>query len=1575
MKTPYRVVRFIAVIVLCVAVLVPAVAYVALSVTPVQRRIAREAEVRLSRLLDADVRIGSVGIAPFNRVVLRNVTVTTAPGDTALVARRLGAGVRLMSLVTPGPLTVSYVELIGLDVRLHRSTADAPLNIRPILAALAPKDRNKPPSEFDFRVNTVLVRSSAVSYDVDSAAHTPGVFNPAHMSLRNLRADISLPRLRNNDFIVDIKRMAFDLRPGVRLESLSARTHVGRDELRVESLALALPRSELHIADVCLPLGEAGGVGQALRSGQTRVEILPDSRVTPADLAGFLPALESFDVPVHFNRFTVEGNLERFNADLFLADEAGSSLQVAAEAANMDRRDMMEISPADVSLVLSSSGLERLASAFPSMSPKARGVLSALGALRLNARGSMYGDDFETRLTVSAVPGSVALDASGTFTDAQHCALQAQLSTPEPVDVGAMLADRRLGRFEGTLDATFGVDGKKRSGTAGLVVDRFGFNGFEYTGLTAEATLDGDMLGASVSVDNQPVSADLEGRFSLARNHKVVFLKGDVARFVPSLLNLGGGEGNEFAGKVDVDMAGERFENMLGHISVSDVSFRRPDGSELVVNNVSLNADTAMLTLASDYVDGSMQGSFNFPRLPQAARRILSRVYPALAGLPADLPAGRTLRRGVPAPVANDFTFRFTVKETERLADFFRLPVSVIYPVQISGMFSDAEGDMALAVDAPYLRQGNKLIEDTRLSAFIDGGEGSSGLDFTLTAPTQNGPLHLMLDASGENDRLRTNLRWDIDRERAYNGNIGALATFSRTESSTLVSKINLLPGQLTFNDSVWTVNPARLSAYGPRHFEVSGMNVHRSNQFVKINGSVSDDPGAMLTLDLLNFNLDYLFESLGIDKVQLGGDATGTFHAMRLLSDEPVIETPGLHVSAISYNKVVLGDALVRSHWEKERKAITLDAVIEQPHGRRSLVDGAIFPMNDSLDITFRVDHANVGFMQPYMEAFASDISGTASGRCRLWGNFKYIDLEGDVMAHDLRLKVNFTNTYYTATDSVHFRPGLIDLNGVTIRDAEGHAADLNGWVRHKFFKEPRFQFSITGAHNFLSYNETPRENPVWYGKIYGDGSAFVKGEPGRIDINVDMSTAPNSIFTFVLSDQEVADEYSFLTFRDKNRLGAELTDTVELRDTSMDLVNRLKAMVNAGEEDVPSDYNISLQMRVTPQAQLVLVMDPVGGDRIRAWGSGHLRMDYGSANNDLKMYGTYTLDRGYYNFTLQDVIIKDFTIKPGSAIVFNGDPYGAQLNIQAIYALNANLSDLDESFLQDKDLNRTNVPVHALMKVTGDIRQPEIAFDLEFPTLTTDIYRKVRSVISTDDMMNRQIIYLLALNRFYTPEYMSSTTKGNELVSVASSTISSQLSNLLGQISDNWNIAPAFRSDRGDFSDVEVDVALSSRLLNNRLLFNGNFGYRDNALNSSQFIGDFDLEYLLDREGRWRLKAYNRYNDQNYYLRTAKTTQGVGVVLKRDFDSFFSFLNRFRGKKKTTVTPPLDANVPAPEQGAAIAAPTAGPDQPAQHSGAPLPAGQTSQPSDTTEVAPRPMLQFNSKPAPRPVPRPGKQ
>ena len=190
------------------------------------------------------------------------------------------------------------------------------------------------------------------------------------------------------------------------------------------------------------------------------------------------------------------------------------------------------------------------------------------------------------------------------------------------------------------------------------------------------------------------------------------------------------------------------------------------------------------------------------------------------------------------------------------------------------------------------------------------------------------------------------------------------------------------------------------------------------------------------------------------------------------------------------------------------------------------------------------------------------------------------------------------------------------------------------------------------------------------------------------------------------------------------------------------------------------------------------------------------------------------------------------------------------------------------------------------------------------------------MKSIISTDDQMSLQIIYLLALNRFYTPEYMGGTSNGGEWASVASSTISSQLSNMLGQLTDKVSVMPSIRSDKGDFSDMEVDLALSSKLLNNRLLLNGNFGYRDKSTSTTTFIGDFDIEYILTNNGTLRLKAYNHFNDENYYLKSALTTQGVGIVVRKDFDSF-SLKNLFRRRKKDTTEVESEEEVVTEDKG----------------------------------------------------------
>jgi len=166
----------------------------------------------------------------------------------------------------------------------------------------------------------------------------------------------------------------------------------------------------------------------------------------------------------------------------------------------------------------------------------------------------------------------------------------------------------------------------------------------------------------------------------------------------------------------------------------------------------------------------------------------------------------------------------------------------------------------------------------------------------------------------------------------------------------------------------------------------------------------------------------------------------------------------------------------------------------------------------------------------------------------------------------------------------------------------------------------------------------------------------------------------------------------------------------------------------------------------------------------------------------------------------------------------------------------------------------------------------------------------------------MNMQILYLLGIGKFYTPENVDATQNSNMMTSVLSSTLSGQLNNALSNIinSNNWNIGTNLSTGEKGWTDMEFEGMLSGQLLNNRLLINGNFGYRDNPMANTNFVGDFEAEWLVNRSGDIRLKAYNETNDR-YYTRTNLTTQGIGIIFKKDFNRWkeLMFWNKWRLKR----------------------------------------------------------------------------
>jgi hypothetical protein len=458
---------------------------------------------------------------------------------------------------------------------------------------------------------------------------------------------------------------------------------------------------------------------------------------------------------------------------------------------------------------------------------------------------------------------------------------------------------------------------------------------------------------------------------------------------------------------------------------------------------------------------------------------------------------------------------------------------------------------------------------------------------------------------------------------------------------------------------------------------------------------------------------------------------------------------------------------------------------------------------------------------------------------------------------------------------------PALIQGKNITIHDKYGNDGNLNFNISHTFLKDITFDINMQ-TPNLLIYDTPERINPQIYGIVFGDGNVHVYGTEQLVNVQATVRSNPKTAVGFNFMNNNEVDNYDFIIFKTP-------ADLIDVSDSERP-INTQAANVS----DNGTEYRINCMIEVTPDAHIELMMDPASGDKIKGNGSGDIRVEYGS-KIDLGMFGGYTLQNGTYNFSLQQLIRKDFQLSDGSHVDFRGNPEEAILNLNAVYTLTANVEDL-EQWLADKSF-RTSVPVSCIMILNGRLQSPDITFDMKFPNSTSELERQVKSVINTDEMMMRQIIYLLVLNRFYTPDY-SQGASINEFNRMASSAISAQLSSLLNSLTDKVQIGTNIRTRQDGITDTEVEMLLSSQLLDNRLLFNGNFGYKNNYWMSNTFIGEFDLEYKLIPNGEIRLKAYNHANDMYQYNQKSQTRQGVGLMYNKDFNNLAE-LFRKRNRK----------------------------------------------------------------------------
>ena len=1445
----------------------------------------------LSDLLNTRVTIGRINIGLLNRIIIDDVLLDDQDEQEMLKVTRLSAKFDIMPFFK-GKISISSVQLFGFNINLQKKTPDSPPNFKFVLDAFASNDTVKKDNSLDLRINSILIRRGRMAYHVLSEEETPGKFNAKHIHLQNIIANISLKALSKDSINLGIKRLSLDEKvSGFSLKKMSLKLVANSRQTSIDNFAIELPETSLKLDTIHLIYDSLKAFDRFTEQVRFSFRTLP-SQITLKDISPFLPALSHFKEPISLD-MEVKGTVNQLTC---------SHLEITAD--NRQFRLKGDVALQDLShpqdayvfgtlseLTATTRGVgflvRNLSHDYNGVPP----VLERLGNVSFRGEVSGYFTDIVTYGQLHTDLGGVNMDLKLSSDKSKGLFAYSGAVKTTDYKLGKLLANEQLGEI------TFNLDVHGRHVTDRLpVVELKGliasvdYSRYRYENITLDGEYKQGGFNGKVALDDPNGSIYLNGDVNVSSRIPTFNFQAIINKLRPHDLNLTSKyPDTEFSLKLRANFTGGSVDEMIGEINVDSLEFMSPE-KQYFMNNMNIRASKQnnenQLRLTSEFLTASVEGKFQYHTLPASILNIMRKYVPSLI-----LPPKK------PIETHNNFQFDIHIYNTDILSTIFDIPLTVYTHSTLKGYFNDPLQRLRVEGYFPRLQYKNNFIESGMI--LCENPSDHIRARVRLTNLKKKGAVNLSLDAQAKDDNISTTLNWGNSAAVTYSGQLAAVAKFLRTEGEKplLKAMVEVKPTDIILNDTLWQIHPSQVVVDSGK-VDVNNFYFSHQDRYVRINGRLSDNPQDSVKVDLKDINMGYVFDIASIsDDVNFEGDATGTAYASGVFK-KPVMNTR-LFIKNFSLNQGRLGDLNIYGEWDNENRGIRLDASIKDISTTPSRVTGIIHPLKpeSGLDLNIEANELNLKFLEHYMKSIANDIKGRATGKVHFYGKFKGLNLNGAVMT-DASMNFDILNTHFAIKDTILLAPTGLTFNNIHISDMEGHSGRMNGYLHFQHFKNLNYRFEIQ-ANNMLVMNTKESTDMPFYGTVYGTGNALLTGNAIQgLDVNVAMTTNRNSIFTYINGSVASATSNQFIKFVDKTPRRT-IQDSIQI----ISYYEQLQQKRQEAEEEQKTDIRLNILVDATPDATMKIIMDPVAGDYISGKGTGNIRTEFYN-KGDVKMFGSYQINQGVYKFSLQEVIRKDFVIKNGSTITFNGAPLDANLDIQASYTVNsASLNDLipEES---SSIIQQPNVKVNCIMNLSGILVRPTIKLGIELPNERDEVQTLVRNYISTEEQMNMQILYLLGIGKFYT-EDARNNQNSNVMSSVLSSTLSGQLNNALSQVfeTNNWNIGTNLSTGDKGWTDMEVEGILSGQLLNNRLLINGNFGYRDNPMANTNFVGDFEAEWLINRSGDIRLKAYNETNDR-YYTKTNLTTQGVGIMYKKDFnkwsDLFFWNKWKLRNKRK---------------------------------------------------------------------------
>ncbi len=1444
-----------------------------LSSSVVQTYIAQKFANHLSEKLKTEISISRIKLSLNMHLVLEDVIINDQYHSQLLRAHEINCKIRKISIKNR-KIEFSKILLNDNDIAIVKYKNDSVYNYQFLVNYFKSEDTitsTKPNWKISGK-SFEIKKTNFKFQNQDKMNFSNSMIDFNDLSIKDLNCKFDSIKIKKDSINVDINHLSFNDKSGFVLKNLTTRIKISPGNIGLQYLHIETPSSNVSL-DCALIYKNKEDLNDFINKVKIQSEIRP-SKLNTNDLAYFIKEIKGMNNLMTFSGMIL-GNVTNLKLRKFKLNYGRStSFEGAISLNGLPDIEETFIRVTVERLTTTKADLEEFT--LPGKNNnhiKIPKELLSFGNVSVTGEFTGFYNDFNAYADFTTQNGTFETDITLKKDKLNKIIYNGHIIANN-FNLGYYLNSPNLiGKLNlNTEISGSGIDAKNAKITMKGNINKLEFKGNVYDSIEIKGDLANNQFNGLLNVNDKNIDLQFFGKIDFSDITPIFDFRAQIANANLYKLKLINNDSTGlFSTNMNINFIGKNFDDIIGSINFKNTIYKnnrktyKLEEFKLFTFNDSINRRN--IELYSDYIIGNMIGYFKFNDLPITFNLFLKNYLPSFNAVNSYKPA-QLLKS------EQNFDFNIDLMNTDEITDLFIPNLKISKNSKIFGSYNSKNIDFQLYAKADFLNYNNRIFNKFSLEGSSNGVEYMSVNTFCqrLQFADNIGIDNFKVTAIMQSDKINYSLFWaDTLLKTKNSGDIRGEINFKSAPEINL----QILKADLLINDSSWKLLNKNNISFHKSDITIKNLEIGDKNQSIEINGKISKTEKEKLIIKFNHFNISQIDFVTAHSNIDFDGIINGNIELIDIYTSPNFYSD--LKINGLCFNKDKLGDLNLFSTWDKEKEGLYVDANLMYKGLDTTLyVNGLYYPNSkkNNFDFDIRLNKLRLNSLTHYFSSFSSNFDGQAIGNLTFKGSAQKPEINGKVLLLRSHVYVDYLGINYSISnsDSIEINTNYFKFKNLKILHEKG-TATMDGKITHNGFRNIMIDLSFT-YNNLKVLNTKSIDNELFYGEAYASGILKIQGPDNNIHLEIRANTEKNTKIDIPLVNKTITYENNFVTFIQKQKR----------EETSLISSNKFKGV------------SMKFELEATPDAEIGIKLEnPQTTGDITARGTGNIQM-FINKDGEFKMYGDYILNgEGIYLFTIQNIISKKFNIQTGSTITWNGDPYDAKVDLKAIYNVKASLYPILVG--TEENVSKKKVQIQDIISIQGKLTNPNIGFDINLPNVDQDIKDKFYSILDRNDQeqMIQQSFSLLAMNQFISQNRNTySSSIGNSVSSSSSDMISNQISNWLSQISKDFDISLNYRPE-DQLTSQELQVALSTQIFNDRVTFDGNFGVGGNLRTENQnnnktnnnIIGDVNVEVKLTEDGRFRFKAFNRSNNNDFTNYFSPYTQGIGFFYRRDFDN----------------------------------------------------------------------------------------